>query len=62
MSNVANMSNNAACKISVTCGSNPNLLMDNTCRCTRFIYNSSVKVAQIEALMARKRKRYRSQA
>ena len=56
------MSNNAACKISVTCGSNPNLLIDNTCRRTRFIYNSSVKVAQIEALMARKRRGYRSQA
>ena len=62
MSNVANMSNNAACKISVTCGSNPNLLIDNTCKHTRFIYNSSVKVAHIEALMARKRKGYHSQA
>ena len=62
MSNVANMSNNAACKISVTCGSNPNLLVDKTCKRTRFIYNSSVNVAHIEALMARKRKGYHSQA
>ena len=62
MSNVANVSNNAACKISVTCGSNPNLVVGKTCKRTRFIYNSSVNVAHIEALMARKCKGYHSQA
>ena len=44
MSNVANVSNNAACKVSVTCGSNPNLITGENCKCTRFIYNSSVNL------------------
>ena len=62
MSNVANVSNNAACKISVTCGSNPNLLLGKNCKRTRFICNSSVNAAHIEALMAKKHKGYYSQA
>ena len=62
MSNVANVSNNAACKISVICGSNSDLLLGKNCKRTRFIYNSSVNAAHIEALMARKHKEYYTQA
>ena len=61
MSNVANVSKNVACEVSVTCGSNPNSLTGKNYKHTRFIYNSSVNPAYIEASMASKCKIYYTQ-
>ena len=52
MSNGLDVSNNAACKTGVTCGSVPNLQSGKSCSRARFIYNSSVNPAYAEALMA----------
>ena len=56
------MSNGFACKAGVTCGSFPNLHSGKSCRRVRFIYNSSVNPAYVEALMARKRQGYYTKA
>ena len=61
MSNVLNVSK-TACKVSVTCGSVPNVQIGKNCKRARFIYNSKMNPAYIEALMARKQKGYHTKA
>ena len=57
-SSVENIQKHVACKVSVTCDSVVNAQIPKTGKHTKFFYNSNVKAAHIEALLARKRKGY----